>query len=138
IDSCGRYCRNGELLPFLPPRSARREEARLGRSPDADGKTRPMTKSGFFLLAATMLVAAAPLQAASEPAKRDLSGTVPVELTQAQRADYAAIFAALRASDWIGASTRLALVGEGPLTAFATAELYLAKNSPKVELEPLM
>lgn len=97
-----------------------------------------MTKSGFLLLAATMFVAAAPLQAANEPATHDLSAAMPTQLTQTQRADYTAIFAALRASDWIGASTRLALVGEGPLTAVATAELYLAKNSPKVELEPLM
>ncbi|MDB5699579.1 MAG: lytic transglycosylase protein [Alphaproteobacteria bacterium] len=91
-----------------------------------------------LLLAATMLFAAAPLQAASEPAMGDLSTALPTQLTPAQRADYGAIFAAIRASDWIAASTRIALVGDGPLTAVANAELYLAKGSPKVELEPLM
>jgi len=48
------------------------------------------------------------------------------------------VFAAIRAQDWAGATARLDAIGDGPLTAIARAELYLAKGSPKVELQPIL
>ena len=59
-------------------------------------------------------------------------------LTDEQRAGYASVFAAIRGSDWIGAQAELEKLGDGPLHSIARAELYLAKGSPKVPLEPLL
>ena len=72
--------------------------------------------------------------AASQPAR----APVPRQLSPAQRNDYRAVFAALRAGDWSAAAARLDAAPEGPLHSVARAELYLAKGSPRVDLEPLM
>ena len=59
-------------------------------------------------------------------------------LTAEQRNAYRDIFAAIRAQDWLGAATKLDAMPEGPLHAAAREEIYLAKGSPRVELEPLV
>jgi soluble lytic murein transglycosylase-like protein len=59
-------------------------------------------------------------------------------MTTEQRQGYREVFAAIRASDWLGASARLAALPEGPLHNVARAELFLAKDSPKVELPELL
>jgi soluble lytic murein transglycosylase-like protein len=52
---------------------------------------------------------------------------------------YRALFAALRSSNWDEAKTRIgALDKDDPVRAVALAELYTAKNSPKVELFDLL
>src|SRR5688500_4923714 len=58
-------------------------------------------------------------------------------LTEAQRAGYAGVFAAIRASSWIDALAGLEALGDGPLHNVARAELYLAKGSPTATLEQL-
>lgn len=63
---------------------------------------------------------------------------VPSSLSPEERNRYREIFAAIRTSDWAGAAARLDASGDGPLHSIARAELYLAKGSPKVELEPLL
>ena len=50
---------------------------------------------------------------------------------------YRDIFAAIKAGQWDVASAKLAAMPEGPLHTVARAELYLAKNSPKVDGEAL-
>ena len=70
-------------------------------------------------------------------AVRDGDG-IPDQLDSDQRAGYRAVFAAIREERWQDAQIKLDAMKPGPLHAIARAELYTAKNSPKVELEPLM
>ncbi len=63
---------------------------------------------------------------------------VPDQLDAEQRGAYRAIFAAIHGERWADAAAKLDAMKAGPLHAIARAELYTAKNSPKIELEPLM
>jgi soluble lytic murein transglycosylase-like protein len=95
------------------------------------------------LVALLMLATAAPAVAAGGPGTAAVSveparAPVPRQLSPAQREYYRAVFAALRAGDWKTVSDRLDAAPQGPLHNVARAELYLAKGSPKVELEPLL
>ncbi|MFS0738659.1 lytic transglycosylase domain-containing protein [Sphingomonas sp. 1P06PA] len=76
----------------------------------------------------------APTPAAAAAARAKL----PAQLSAEQREAYRAVFAAIRESRWSDAAARLDAMPAGPLHAVARAELYLAKGSPKVELEPLI
>ena len=87
-----------------------------------------------YLLAAAFAFSAAPAFAdapggAAAPAS---------ELSAAERGAWREIFAAIRSGDWSTASSRLDGMREGPLNHIARAELYLAKGSPRVELDKLM
>ncbi|ATE67186.1 lytic transglycosylase [Rhizorhabdus dicambivorans] len=75
--------------------------------------------------------AAAGLAAAAQP--------LPITsgLTADQRSRYRAIFAAIRANDWATAQAGIAALPGGPLTDVASAELILAKGSPKASDESL-
>ena len=70
-------------------------------------------------------------------ANRSTSGTVPVLLTQAERAYYRELFAAIQASNWTQVQAMLAQQSDGPLHQVARAEYYLAAGSPKIELVAL-
>ncbi len=59
---------------------------------------------------------------------------VPRQLDQQSQDYYAAVFAAIDRQDWAGAQSLLAQRGDGLLHPVAVAELYLAANSPRVEL----
>src|SRR3954463_11360503 len=74
--------------------------------------------------------------AASAPL-RDGDG-IPDQLDSDQREGYRKVFAAIRAGQWIDAQIQLDSMKPGPLHSIARAELYTAKNSPKVELAPLL
>ncbi|HVJ02445.1 MAG TPA: lytic transglycosylase domain-containing protein [Sphingomonas sp.] len=78
---------------------------------------------------ATNATAAAPL--------RDGDG-IPDQLDADQRAGYRAVFAAIRAERWTDAQIQLDSMKQGPLHAIARAELYTAKNSPRVDAAPLL
>nr|WP_240953781.1 lytic transglycosylase domain-containing protein [Sphingomonas sp. G-3-2-10] len=69
--------------------------------------------------------------------KRDGDG-IPDQLDTEQRAGYRAVFAAIRAGRWADATLQLNAMKPGPLHAIARAELYTARNSPKVDLAPLL
>ncbi|MBV8686367.1 MAG: lytic transglycosylase domain-containing protein [Alphaproteobacteria bacterium] len=92
-----------------------------------------MIKLRTLLLAAAIAFPAAPALAADGAGPAAASA-----MTDAQRIAYREILAALRAGDWLGAATRLDTVPDGPLHNALRAELYLAKGSPKVEIEPLV
>jgi soluble lytic murein transglycosylase-like protein len=99
-----------------------------------------MIRMRNLLLAAALGLPAAPAfadgsGAESQSARR---AAPPSILSDAERGNYREIFAAIRASDWTAAAARLDGMSEGPLHAIARADLYLAKGSPKVELEPLV
>ena len=68
---------------------------------------------------------------------RDGDG-IPDVLDSDQRAGYRKIFAAIRDKRWADADAQLNAMRPGPLHAIARAELYTAKDSPKVELQPLL
>jgi len=62
----------------------------------------------------------------------------PAPLDQDDARYYRSLFAAIHGEDWAGATARLAERDAGPLHDVARAELYLAANSPRVELGPLL
>lgn len=100
-----------------------------------------------ILIAATLLTA--PLAAHAEdredgaataaaPAPMREGDGIPDQLDADQRAGYRAVFAAIRAEKWADAQLQLDSMKPGPLHAIARAELFTAKNSPKVELAPIL
>jgi soluble lytic murein transglycosylase-like protein len=100
-----------------------------------------MTSLRALLLAAALaLPAAAFAEGAAVEAAQGASSrnAVPTLLNAEERTAWREVFAAIESGDWLGASTKLALAPEGPLKTAAFTELYLAKGSPKVELEPLL
>lgn len=76
-------------------------------------------------------------KAKSRPAMRDGDG-IPDRLDAEQRSGYRTVFAAIRSGRWADATLALSAMKPGPLHAIARAELYTAKNSPKVELPALL
>ena len=92
-----------------------------------------MKKLQALLLAACFALPAAPALADSGSPDR-----TPSELSSSERSAYREIFAAIRAGDWAKASALMESMRDGPMLHVARAELYTAKGSPKVELEPLL
>ncbi|HEX8420535.1 MAG TPA: lytic transglycosylase domain-containing protein [Sphingomonas sp.] len=80
--------------------------------------------------------ALAPVAGEATPATK--SDRIPDQLDATQREGYRAVFQAIRAGAWTDAQIGLAAMKPGPLHAIARAELFTAKGSPKVELEPLV
>jgi soluble lytic murein transglycosylase len=89
------------------------------------------------VLAAVCLAALTPTLASADSIPAPTAG-IPSQLTPEQRGAYRAVFAAIRESRWSDAQIGLDAMAPGPLHAFARAELYTAKGSPRVELEPLV
>ena len=87
------------------------------------------------ILAAAALAVLTPAVATAET---ETAAGIPAQLTSEQRAAYRAVFTAIRGSRWQDARLQLDAMAPGPLHAFARAELYTAKGSPKVDLEPLV
>ena len=106
--------------------------------------------SVFRTLLATSLIAGAvpafaddsslPVAPAPSPAAMIASDTdgIPDQLAPAQQAAYRAVFGAIRDGRWSDARAGLAGLGDGLLTPVARAELFLARNSPRVELAPIL
>ena len=91
------------------------------------------------LLIGALLLTAAPASAAEPPAAAAaVRARVPVQLDAEQREGYARVFAAIREARWSDAQIALDTLKPGPLHAVARAELFTAKGSPRVELEPLL
>ena len=86
------------------------------------------------LLAATAVLALAPTAAAADPTPAG----IPAQLSAEQRAAYRQVFAAIRESRWQDAQIGLDTMAPGPLHAFARAELYTAKGSPRVEVDQIV
>ncbi|WP_298673945.1 lytic transglycosylase domain-containing protein [uncultured Sphingomonas sp.] len=63
---------------------------------------------------------------------------IPTQLSPEQRTAYRAVFAAIREQRWQDAQIGLTAMAPGPLHSYALAELYTAKGSPRVELDPLV
>lgn len=63
---------------------------------------------------------------------------VPTLLSQDDRTYYKNLFGAIEREDWNAVQQMLAQRADGPLHAVAKAQYYLAANSPKAELQPLI
>jgi peptidoglycan lytic transglycosylase len=88
------------------------------------------------LLGAALFLAAAPA-AAEDQGQPGHGFAAPAQLSQSERDNYRAVFAALAAQDWAGAAGRLDGMRSGPLHDLARAMLYTMPGSPRVELQPL-
>lgn len=97
---------------------------------------------GLLIAAAMVGLGAGPALAAdmtddSLPV-RAIDQGIPQQLDAGQRAGYRAVFQAIRDGRWADAQLQLDSMKPGPLHAIAKAELYTARNSPKVDLAPLV
>ncbi len=63
---------------------------------------------------------------------------IPDQLDAGQREAYKTVFAAIRDGKWTDAQIQLDTMKPGPLHAIARAEMYTAKGSPRIEMEPLV
>ena len=105
-----------------------------------------MTFRPLALASALAAILAAPAWAASDaiPAPATLRAvsaattTTSLTLTADQRQTYGAVFEAIRNGRWSDAQAGLAAIGDGVLTPVARAELFLAKNSPRVSGDDLL
>ncbi|WP_294352703.1 lytic transglycosylase domain-containing protein [uncultured Sphingomonas sp.] len=93
-------------------------------------------KRAWLAAACTLVAVAAP--ATAEPAPAARRSGIPPQLTPEQRDGYRAVFAAINESRWSDAQIALDSMAQGPLHAYARAELYTAKGSPKVEADALL
>ncbi|ARS26758.1 lytic transglycosylase domain-containing protein [Sphingomonas sp. KC8] len=99
-----------------------------------------------LILSALALGVAAPALAAVEAMPSPVialkppvgMGKVPDQLDMQQRANYRAVFAAIRAGAWDDAAARLDAMPGGLLTPYARAELAIAKGSPKMDSDVLI
>jgi soluble lytic murein transglycosylase-like protein len=98
-------------------------------------------------LAAVLLLQSQP----SDPLAPQPDSSEPSEATPAQTAppappvavvpvprDWRGVFDAIRAGQWAAAQAGIAALPPSPLTLVAKAELYTAKGSPRVGLDPLL
>ncbi len=101
----------------------------------------------FLGLAATLLSSTqqvdplAPAPEGEEPSDAtpaELPPPVPPTPVVAVPKDWRGVFDALRSGQWASAQLGIAALPPGPLTAVAKAELYTAKGSPKVGIDPLL
>ena len=76
--------------------------------------------------------------AVAEPAPLTPNAGIPKQLSTEQRDGYRAVFAAIKESRWSDAQIALDSMAPGPLHAYARAELYTAKGSPRVEADALL
>lgn len=99
-----------------------------------------MTTLRSALFAAGLAFAATPALAddATADAAPAPAFDLPSQLSAAERENYRAVFADLRAQNWAGAAGRLDGMRAGPLHDLARAMLYTMPGSPRVEIEPLV
>ncbi len=99
-------------------------------------------KSGAALLALIAAIAATPAQAnptsVGALSEQAAAPAIPVQLNERDRIVYRNIFRAIRSEQWAEARALIASAPDSRLRPVALAELYLAKNSPRVELFDLL
>ena len=97
-------------------------------------------KLKFFLAGAMLAIVAQPVIANETLAsvKKSDREDLPRQLSASEREEYRAIFAAIRTQQWADAAMRIDALKDDLLAPYARAELFLAKGSPKVELDPLV
>lgn len=92
-----------------------------------------------LLMAGSAAGAAGPAEDESRvPPRETAAPAPPAILTAEQQAGYRAIFSAIRAEKWADARLLIDGMTPGVLHPVVRAELYTARNSPKVELPDLL
>jgi len=102
---------------------------------------RAATQMSRLALAVVGIAAALPAQADSVPVLPAMAATdaSPLQLSDGDKARYRAIFAALSAQQWTDAKAMIAALDpQDAMRPLALSELYLARNSPRVELFDLL
>ena len=80
-----------------------------------------------------------PSQPLPQPTPQDQAGSIHAYVPpRTAPRDWRGVFAAIRGGDWFGARLGIAALPDDPVKAVAKAELYTAKNSPRVELGPIL
>lgn len=101
-----------------------------------------VTRSSCLALAAMSAALAMPAQAETTttlPAVAASSNTAALQVDEANKLRYRAIFDSLRDQKWVDAKAMiLALDPQDPIRPVALSELYVAKDSPRVELFDLL
>ncbi|WP_373487842.1 lytic transglycosylase domain-containing protein [Blastomonas sp.] len=101
-----------------------------------------MQKAGLIAGIAALFIVSQPAQAQSTSysyfSSRVAKTQVPEQLNNSDRQFYAEVFGAIQGQNWQRAEEMLASRDKGALHEIARAELYLAANSPKVEMGPLL
>lgn len=90
------------------------------------------------LLLFSPLIAHAANEGVQSSVRKQAREALPSQLSSSEREQYRAVFAAIRAGQWTDANARLDSLKDGLLTPVARAEIYLAKGSPRVEIDPLL
>lgn len=98
-------------------------------------KSKPLF-AGALLIAAAVQPAVANETLAS--VRKDARENLPSQISSSEREEFRTIFAAIRAQQWSDAAMRIDKNGDSLLAPYARAELFLAKGSPRVELNPLL
>jgi soluble lytic murein transglycosylase len=100
---------------------------------------RALTRSSCLAAVACALMAAMPAKADTANSGSGVISSVPLQLNDADKSRYGAIYAALRSQKWGDARAMIAALDtQDAVRPVALAELYLSKNSPKVELFELL
>lgn len=103
---------------------------------------RAVTRSSWLAAVAFTALAAMPANADTTSAVSALSmgmPSSPLQLSDTDKSRYSAIYGALRDQKWTDARAMItALDAQDAIRPVALAELYLGKNSPKVELFELL
>ena len=97
-----------------------------------------MRRTALAFCAFLTLPLAPALGAAARPAgpvaaNSGQQAAIPTQIPATERARYRMLFAALADQRWDEATAQLSAMPEGPLQAYAQAELFLAPNSPAVD-----
>ena len=110
----------------------------MERSTDVREKGRFVNK--FIFLASALMLA--PLSAAHSTTSDDFRPVAtkqpaPTILSKSEKMAFADIYVAISGQKWDDAAKLIDRMPPGPMTAMARAELYLAPNSPKVDVTQL-
>jgi soluble lytic murein transglycosylase len=106
--------------------------APIGSQPVATPTAKPVASTP-----APAVYTSAPAAAAPSKAVDFSQGGTPLQLDDAQRANYRSVFAAIRSGRFSEASATLAAMPAGLLHPVAQAELMLAKGSPRADVTSL-
>jgi soluble lytic murein transglycosylase len=112
----------------------------LERSANAD-KDFYLVKLKFALTASLLALVATPALADDGAVLYNsaaIAQYVPSQLKQQQSDHYRALFSAMSTNHWDVAKNLMDTAPTGPLKSIAQAEYYLAANSPRAELGPLL
>ncbi|WP_294054523.1 transglycosylase SLT domain-containing protein [Sphingomonas sp.] len=120
--------------PQAKPKPTATEAARADRPKPQSVLSRPVlvVPEPVEVAEAPRVLAPAITRASGSSLRKD--DGIPDQLTPEQRAGYRLAFSAIRRGRWSDARAELDLMGTGPLHPLALAELYTAKNSPRVEV----